>query len=351
MRVVIVGDTHFGIRSGSSMFAKFQIKFFNELLFPYMEEHGISTIIQTGDLFDHRTQLHLKSHHLIKPGIFDVMRQRNFVMHTLVGNHDITLRESLRYNTISLLLQEYIQDGTVIAYDHPTPVKFGSTTIDMLPWICTENQAEVDEFLNRKNIGDVLIGHLEIAGAMMQRGIPGHGGIDVSKFDRYSSVLSGHYHTRSFLDGNRINYVGTPYELNWGDSGDQRGFTVLDTETLQYTYIPNPDFMFIKLRYKDGCYTNPKSVTGKYVKLIVESKKNLLDFDNFLNSLKLADPYDLQIIEPQEDLSGGEIDSSIELQDTSTIISQYIDGMNISVDKTAVKAYVTSLYLEAINTQ
>jgi len=173
----------------------------------------------------------------------------------------------------------------------------------------------------------------------------------VSKFDRYSSVLSGHYHTRSFLDGNRINYVGTPYELNWGDSGDQRGFTVLDTETLQYTYIPNPDFMFIKLRYKDGCYTNPKSVTGKYVKLIVESKKNLLDFDNFLNSLKLADPYDLQIIEPQEDLSGGEIDSSIELQDTSTIISQYIDGMNISVDKTAVKAYVTSLYLEAINTQ
>jgi DNA repair exonuclease SbcCD nuclease subunit len=326
-----------------------QIRFFNEQLYPYMEEHGISTIIQTGDLFDNRQSLALKTFHSIRPAIFGELIKRKFVMHSLVGNHDITLRESLRINSHDLLLQEFIQAGAVVAYDKPTAVKFDSITIDMIPWICSENQEEVSKFMKRKNIGDVLVGHLEIAGAMMYRGIPGHGGLEISAFERYSSVLSGHYHTRSFLDGNRINYVGTPYEMTWSDSGDQRGFTVLDTETLEYTFVPNPDLMFIKIRYKDGCYVNPKTLTGKYVKLIVESKKNLVDFDNFINGLKMADPYDLAIIETQQDLSGGEIDESIEIQDTHTIINQYIDGLNVSVDKNDIKQYMQSLFHEASN--
>ena len=99
MLIAFVGDTHFGVRSGSSHFATFQIKFFQELLFPYMEEHGIDTIVQMGDMWDNRTQLSLKSHHLIKPGIFELLQDKNFVMHTIVGNHDITLRESLKFNT------------------------------------------------------------------------------------------------------------------------------------------------------------------------------------------------------------------------------------------------------------
>jgi DNA repair exonuclease SbcCD nuclease subunit len=314
-----------------------------------MEEHGIDTILQSGDMWDNRTQLTLKTFHAIKPVVFDEIVRRGYTMHTIVGNHDITLRDSLRMDTSTLLLQEYIQSGHVHVHKEPKAVKFGSCTIDMLPWICSENTKEIAKFMNRKTIGDICFGHLEIAGAMMQRGIPGHGGFPITAFGRYSSVLSGHYHTRSFLDGNRINYVGTPYEMNWGDSGDQRGFTVLDTETLEYTFVPNPFLMYIKVRYKDGCFVNPKSLTGKYVKLIVESKKNLVDFDNFVNTLKMSDPYDLTIIENQQDLTGGEIDESIEIHDTNTIISQYIDCLNVSVDKNAVKQYVQTLFLEASN--
>lgn len=348
MKVVIVGDTHFGIRAGSNHFAQYQIRFFNDLLFPYMEANGIDTIIQTGDLFDNRTVLNLKSFHKIKKYIFDKMLEHNYTMHTLVGNHDMQLRESVKMNTSELLLRDY---PNITIHSNPSTLQFGSSTIDIIPWICIENKTEIEEFIKRPNISDILIGHLEIAGAMMQRGIPGHGGFDCSIFGRYTSVLSGHYHTRSFLDNKRINYVGTPYEMNWGDSGDTRGFTVLDTETFQYTYVPNPECMFIKIRYKDGCFINPKTLTGKYVKLIVESKKNLVDFDNFINTLKIADPYDLTIIETVEDLSGGEIDELIEIHDTNEIISQYIDGLDVSIDKNSIKQYIHSLYVEAVNNQ
>jgi DNA repair exonuclease SbcCD nuclease subunit len=346
MKIVILGDQHFLMRSGSTHFCKYQIRVWENLVFPYMEKHGIDTIIQTGDLFDHRTQLSLKSYHKIKSEIFDKLRDKNIQFHTLVGNHDMQLRETLEYNTSEIMLREY---SNIHVYSKQTELEFDGLKVDIVPWICTENMQDVREFMTRPNLGEICVGHFEIAGALMQRGIPGHGGLSTDTFDRYTTVYSGHYHTRSTLDRNRINYVGTLIEMNWGDSGDQRGFTVLDTETLETEYIPNNDTMFIKLRYNNGCYTNPKTITGKYVKLIVENKKNLVDFDNYLNSLKMADPYDLVVIDSKIDLTGGHIDESVEIQDTQSIINQYIDGMSMEIDKNSVKQYVQSLLQEATN--
>jgi DNA repair exonuclease SbcCD nuclease subunit len=346
MKFAIVGDCHLGVKSGSSHFAKYQIRFFNEQLFPYMEQHGIDTIIQTGDLWDHRTQLQLKSYHPVKKHIFDEMQKRNIKFHTLVGNHDMQLRESVKLNTSEILLREY---SNVTVYSHPTAVAFDDITVDIVPWICNENGEEIREFMTRKIVGDICIGHFEIVGGMMQKGIPGHGGMPTKLFERYSSVKVGHYHSRNFLNDGQIEYVGTPYPMNWGDCNDQRGFNIFDTKTLTTEFIPNPEEMFIKLRYDNVCYTNPKSITGKYVKLIVDNKKNLVDFDNYLNSLKLADPHDLIIIDNKIDLSGGDIEESVEVQNTETIINQYIDGMTDNIDKDSVKHYVQSLLQEANN--
>jgi DNA repair exonuclease SbcCD nuclease subunit len=350
MRICILGDTHLGVRSGSNHFAEFQIRFFRDFLFPYMKEHSIDQIIQTGDLWDNRTQLQLKSYHKIKPAIFDGLRENGFKFHTIIGNHDITLRDSLKYNTSELLLGEYIADGTVVVYSEPTTVKFGPMSIDLVPWICSENYNTVHKFIKRKTPSEVCIGHFEIDGALMQRGIPGHGGLAADVFKNYDSILSGHYHTRSMLDDNRINYVGTPYELNYGDAMDPRGITILDTDTMTYEFVKNPEVMFIKLRYNSGCNIDTATLTNKFVKIIVESKRDPVEFDNFINTVKLSNPYDLAIIENKLDLSSGEIDESIEVHDTNTIIDQYIDGLVIGIDRAAVKSYMSSLYLEAVNT-
>ena len=54
MKLVILGDTHFGARGDSLDFHKFFQKFYDEVFFPYLLENDIKIVIQLGDLFDRR---------------------------------------------------------------------------------------------------------------------------------------------------------------------------------------------------------------------------------------------------------------------------------------------------------
>lgn len=351
MKVIILGDCHLGARGGAANFAAYFNSFFRDQLYPYMLEHGITQIYQLGDLFDNRTAMHLKSLHVSKPDWFDPLVENGFVMHTLLGNHDITLRESLEINTTESILQDYIKTGNVVVYKKPTVVEVdGNTTFDIIPWICKANMDEVTEFMNRKKVSDICLGHFEIEGASMYRGIPSHGGLGQKLFARYEATLSGHYHTRSTLDGTRIHYVGTPYEITWMDAHDPRGFTVFDTETRKFEFVMNHETIFHKIYYRGDDTTLPEDIGGKYVKLIVEQKEDVKKFDAFLNSLRIQSPEDVMIIENLDDWKDGHIDDdeTLDIDDTLTVISKYIDSLTTDVNKDKVKAYVNGLYMEAI---
>src|SRR5690606_25923742 len=94
----------------------------------------------------------------------------------------------------------------------PCTVDEDGVSIDIIPWLCKENKKEIEDFIS-KSKSDVLLGHLELAGFDMMRGVKSDHGDDAKMFSRYMSVISGHYHTRS-IQGN-IHYLGIPYELTW----------------------------------------------------------------------------------------------------------------------------------------
>ena len=54
MRICLLGDTHFGVRNDSKAFHAYYEKFYQQTFFPILEERGVRTIIQLGDLFDRR---------------------------------------------------------------------------------------------------------------------------------------------------------------------------------------------------------------------------------------------------------------------------------------------------------
>ena len=45
MKIAIIGDTHFGVRSDSPAFAEYQYKFLDDVFFPYLEKNKIDTLI------------------------------------------------------------------------------------------------------------------------------------------------------------------------------------------------------------------------------------------------------------------------------------------------------------------
>ena len=101
----------------------------------------------------------------------------------------------------------------------------------------------------------------------------------------------------------RETYLGAPFEYTWSDYNDERGFTILDTETLETIYIRNPYTMFEKLVYSDVNqdnvmeYFKSRDIAGKIVKLIVKNKNSPYIYDKVVDLLQTMGAFDLQIVD------------------------------------------------------
>ena len=348
MKIAILGDTHFGVRGDSLKFHDYYKKFYDNVFFPYLKENNITNVFQLGDLFDRRKFINFNTLALSKQYFFDQIAAQELKFYTLLGNHDIFWKESLEVNSTGLVLGEYSQYINLI--DKPTPIAFeDGTTIDMIPWICKENQKEVFDFIDESK-SDLCFGHFEIAGFPMYKGMVGHHGLSHEMFAKYERVLSGHYHTRSKREN--IEYIGTPYEMTWQDYNDPRGFCVFDTETRELEFIRNPYTIHEKITYDDKNQDPDASIVDiqdKYVKIAVVNKSDLYKFDQFINELYTKDAHEIKIIEDFSEFNDGEISTEINIEDTMSILSNYVDSVETEENKEELKSVLKELYLEAIN--
>lgn len=266
-------------------------------------------------------------------------------MYMLVGNHDICYRHTLEINSPDLLLGEY-KNITVI--NKPTQIDINGTKIDIVPWLCDENEADITTFMSRKGKGDICCGHFELSGFPMYKGVDSsHGTVKSMKmFDGYDRVFSGHYHTKS--EKGNITYTGIPYEITWSDYADPKGFYVYDTTTGKYEFIRNPLTMFEKIVYNNGQKTDISTLKGKIVKILTHEKKDAVLYERWLDSIRLVQPYEFNIVENDAVQLDGELDDSIEIEDTSSIIKNYIDQIETSVSKDDLNKYMQALYFEAL---
>jgi DNA repair exonuclease SbcCD nuclease subunit len=312
-----------------------------------MQEHKIKAIYQLGDLFDRRKFINFNTLAECKRYFFDYLHTNGIQLVTLLGNHDIFWKESLSVNAQSLILGEY---DNIIVIDKPTRMHEDNTTIDLIPWICKENQTDVFNFIDTSK-SDLCLGHFELVGFPMHRGMLAETGLSHDMFAKYERVLSGHYHTRSKQEN--VEYIGVPYEMTWQDANDPKGFGVFDTETRQLEFIQNPFTIHEKIEYNDKD-VEPIDLTtieikDKYIKLVVINKTDLYKFDRFVNQLYEQEPYEVKIIEDLSEFNEGTIDAEINLEDTVSILGNYIDSVQTEGDKEAIKTFVKALYIEAIN--
>jgi hypothetical protein len=225
----------------------------------------------------------------------------------------------------------------------------------MIPWICPENYDD-SMFVMSDTDASICMGHLEISGFAMNRGIPNYEGLDRGIFKKFDIVFSGHFHHRSNQDN--IRYLGNPYELTWQDYNDPRGFHLFDLDTLNLEFIENPNVMFHRITYddKENSITEITSkdlskYTGTYVKVVVVNKTNPYLFDKFMSNLYDVNPVDVTIAEDMIDLTEGLDDDIVnQAEDTISIINKFVDGIkeeHINNDK--LKSVLKELYVEALN--
>ena len=147
--------------------------------------------------------------------------------------------------------------------------------------------------------------------------------------------------------------MGSPYEFYWNDCEDKKGFHILDTETRNLERIINPRTIHKKIYYDDthNDYKQHdlKQYKDNYVKVIVVNKKDLYQFDQFIDRLLQADSHEVKIIEDFSDLDANTVSDDIveNTQDTMTLLSLYIDELDVALDKGRLKNVQRELYTEA----
>ena len=346
-QVALITDVHWGARNDSQAFVEFYKKFYENVFFPTLLEKKICHVIMLGDTFDRRKYTNHATIKAAKEIFFDKLREYDMTADVIIGNHDTFYKNTNEVNTVELLLNEYDNLNVI---SKPTTKQIGFTKVAMIPWICTDNYVECFNEINTTS-AEICLGHFEISGFEMYRGHPCEGGITADSFSRFDTVFTGHYHHRS-TRGN-ITYLGTPYELTWQDYGDPKGFHIFDFKTRELQFHQNPYTMFVRLEYNDKGQEpidlDALDLKDTYVKLVVVNKTDYYKFDQFITKLYTKGCHDIKIVEDMSEFQSGEIDENINLEDTQSILSNYIDSLQTDVDKEKIKTFMKSLFVEAIN--
>ena len=350
MKIALLNDTHFGCRNDSPAFINYQNRFYDEQFFPYLIENKIDTLIHLGDVVDRRKFINFQTASIFREQFWDRLYKEKIDTHIIIGNHDTYFKNTNDVNAIDNLYTSFDGVNEPFIYTRPKVVDFDGTSILLMPWICDDTREESIQMLNSAK-ADLCFGHLEIKGIEMQNGVINEFGNDKADFSRFDRVMSGHFHKHT--DDGQIFYCGAQYEMTWSDYQDPKGFHIFDTETREIERIWNPMTIHKKIIYddkkKDYDSLDIQPYHNHFIKLIVLNKTDDDKFDKFVERLyNEITVHDLNIIEDYSDIKASVRDDIVEMgEDTVTFLNNYVDQLETDVNKTKLKEYLKSFYIEA----
>lgn len=318
---------------------------FFDAFFEEIDRRGIKTIVHLGDLVHRSRYAAFTSLNVLRRAFVQPILDRNLHLVIIPGNHDIPYKNSLRINASEELLPPHARIQVI---DRPRLWNIHEHHVLMLPWICADNREESLHHI-RTSPARLVFSHLELTGFQIRRGrtVDNLSLLGASSFSRFETVMSGHYHHRH--GAGNIYYMGCPYQMDWDDHGDIKGWHVLDLDSGILEFVANPEETFVKLFYSDGPeYELSDDLSTKYVRLIVRDRgEDVVKFERVMKELESVAGH----LEVQDDhrysykVDAREIMS--EVSDTRDLLLERADALETSVDKDRLKTLLMNLYRKA----
>lgn len=355
MKVLLLCDTHWGIKRSSKVFEQHILRLHKKVL-EYCKEHDIKTIFHLGDFFDVRKDVSYLTLDTVKREFLDPARDAGIRFFMVAGNHDCPNRNNNESNAVSVVFKEY-ENIRVFNFPSLLQLEDGSSCV-FCPWISKDDEKDflkkIDKLSSKSNI---ILGHFEFKGFLYQKGIVADHGMEAQTFTpKFQTVISGHYHSKSSKDG--VHYLGTQYDLTWADYDEKKYFHILDTTTGDIEAVENPDRMYHKLFYNEHRIDNETieflkattEFTGKIIKVIVEERTNMVKFDMFMDALYSLSPHDVTIVDERmtQQSADAVVDVSTLSTDTLSTINKYIDDAAlVGYSTPTLNKIMSELYQEA----
>ena len=339
-KIAIVSDLHIGVHGDSSQWHEIALKW-ARWLDSELKRHEITDIMFCGDWYHNRSEISVSTLQ-VSAEILRILQNYNIIM--ITGNHDIFFKHRTDVNSLTIF--EGRQNVSV--YTKPYTFDSFGKTITLCPW--ATNTQEIPK-------SDILFGHFEIEAFQMAPGKLCEDGIEAeSILDVAPLIISGHFHTRheKEFDKGRILYAGNPFQMDFGDSGNLKGYYILDIPKLEYCFYHNPvSPQYIRLALSE--LTKAQTITpriiekieGNIVKFKIDSNISQDDLQFLTQLLTQFNPLSFSV---DYDINFNRILSDMDREgrdfsgiDIPQAIIEFVNLLDIS-NKKEVQEYTLNLY-------
>jgi DNA repair exonuclease SbcCD nuclease subunit len=165
--------------------------------------------------------------------------------------------------------------------------------------------------------------------------------------NKSSFIISGHFHKKDhrIYEKGQILYLGSPYQHNFGDTGDQRGYYIVDLDNQSFDFIENTfSPKFVKLKTED---LNKKNLSNKiknnFVSLNLDSSLKQEDASNLLMKVMKHEPFNVKTEYLEKEDNDKTETKTYDSVDILQNICEYIDTLDIDCKEETIK-YLTEIY-------
>lgn len=234
MKAFITTDWHFGVYLNNlDKWLNMMEDYFYNSFIPYIKENAKpgDVLIHCGDLYDNRTSIPIIASYKAEKILLEL--SKIIPLHIIVGNHDLWNKGTNDINSIRL----FNHVNNINVYTSTDTIELNGKKLVLMPWV--EKRLDMIKEI-QSNPGDYLFCHSDLNGCRMHLNSVAHRNpdkIDVSEFKGYKHVFSGHIHIRQVSEN--FSFIGSPYQMDRNDMGDQKGITILDLNTGKIDFAPN----------------------------------------------------------------------------------------------------------------
>lgn len=335
-KILFFSDLHLGVHQNSQTWHNICLDLAG-WIDSVMQQNNLDTIFFAGDVFHDRHEIGVNTLHIAKKFFDTLSKYKIFI---IPGNHDAFLSSTVEVNSVEILAQDNIQ-----VYTTPTTIKVNDKLVTFCPWKTVVRDLEPV---------DMLVGHFEITNFRMNATkICDHGDSSTDLLKIGKAVVTGHFHFREqrTYENGYVLYLGSPYEMDFGDREQQKGVSIIDFDDLtEIKFIENnttPKHFRLKVseliqkKYKDL----PSLIKGNIISVYVDTKLDTLTLDLLITKLTQYKP--LQFRTEFNILDSAQIDTKDVKKlsiDIETAFQEFVEHIETRATKKEVLEKCLELY-------
>lgn len=338
MKFAIFTDLHLGIKQDDSSWHEVALQWCDSMV-NTLKHKNVKDIIFLGDFFHNRNTICVDTLNVTSKFL---KKLSDFNLHMILGNHDLYYKKEYTTSAVNIF------DGfpNIKIYQTPEYMTVGNKKLLFCGWGYNPMDYRAD----------VLFTHAEISTFKFNETQTCEDGFLCSDLlKNYNLIYTGHFHlrqTRKTKFG-EVRYVGNPFQMDFSDEHDKKGFDILDTETLEREFVENtisPKFRRIKLSKLINMDLDeiPEMIGNSYFKLIIDKNIKSEDLQDLLGLINGCRPRNLnhEYLNKQSVMRDENGDIHVEAFQIVDAIREYITMMEIP-EKNDILKYTTELYYRA----